>query len=141
MPSATDRVIPQGISPSFNCLQNDFRREGRGHVRCGERGTMIVKASTSVPQSERERSVGSEEDPRAVPFARASLRNDFATTSLQHHQKNSPYTNGQDTGDSAPEGKTAAQHGNTVATGAPDPEGKEPSGKDENSDINKRNNK
>jgi hypothetical protein len=81
MPSATDRVIPQGISPSFNCLQNDFRREGRGHVRRGERGTMIVKASTSVPQSERERSEGSEEDPRAVPFARASLRNDFTSTS------------------------------------------------------------
>lgn len=39
-----------------------------GHVRRGERGTMIVKASTYVPQSERERSEGSEEDPRAVPF-------------------------------------------------------------------------
>lgn len=47
------------------------------------------------------------------------------------------HTNGQDTGDSTEEGKTAAQHGNTVATGAPDPEGKEPSGKDGNSDINK----
>lgn len=39
-----------------------------GHVRRGERGTMIVKASTYVPQSERERSEGSEEDLRAVPF-------------------------------------------------------------------------
>lgn len=39
-----------------------------GHVRRGERGTMIVKASTYVPQSERERSEVSEDDPRAVPF-------------------------------------------------------------------------
>jgi antirestriction protein ArdC len=39
-----------------------------GHVRRGERGTMIVKASTYVPQGERERAQETAEDPRVVPY-------------------------------------------------------------------------
>lgn len=39
-----------------------------GYVRRGERGTMIVKASTYVPQGERERAQETAEDPRMVPY-------------------------------------------------------------------------
>lgn len=39
-----------------------------GHVRRGEHGTTIVKASTYVPQGERERAQETAEDPRVVPY-------------------------------------------------------------------------